>query len=77
MICRSCGTVGKGRRETPGSFGVELLLWICFIIPGVFYSLWRMTNKRRVCGRCGAVDLVPVDSPVGRRLLAEMGGGTP
>lgn len=71
LVCTQCGTVGNGQSSTRGSFLIELLLWLCFIIPGLIYSLWRLTTRAKVCGSCGATTLVPVDSPVGRKLAPQ------
>lgn len=68
LICRNCGTIGKPKMRTKGSFLIELVLWLCFIVPGVFYSLWRLTTKEKVCPSCGATNMVPLNSPVGLEL---------
>ena len=73
-ICSQCGTVGKAKLKTPGSFLLELILWLFFIIPGVIYSLWRLGARETVCRSCGG-HLIPVKSPRGKALLAELGGG--
>ncbi len=52
-----------------GSFLVELALWLFFLLPGLIYTIWRLTTKREGCSHCGAADVVPVDSPVGRQLV--------
>lgn len=71
MICTNCGTAGKPKMRTKGSFLVEVALWICFIIPGLLYSLWRMTSREKVCPSCGAINMVPLDSPMGRKLQSQ------
>ena len=43
MVCTVCGSVGFPKKVTPGSFLVELGLWIFFILPGVIYSVWRLS----------------------------------
>jgi hypothetical protein len=48
-FCPNCGTIGKPKKKTKGSFAIEVLLWLCFLIPGLIYSLWRMTSKVPVC----------------------------
>lgn len=30
---------------TPGSLRVEFVLWICFLIPGFIYALWRIISR--------------------------------
>lgn len=73
LVCTACGTKGVPRRTTPGSFLIELFLWCCFLVPGLIYSLWRLSSRKAVCSACGGAQLVPPDSPVGRRLMAGLG----
>lgn len=72
MICTACGTAGKTRSVTRGSLLIELILWICFILPGLIYSIWRLTTRATACGACGSTALVPVDSPAGKRLAQQL-----
>jgi hypothetical protein len=69
-ICTRCETVGKGKSVTPGSFIIEVLLWCCFILPGLIYSAYRISATKRVCLACGSAELIPLDSPAGRTLAA-------
>ena len=69
-ICPNCGAQGKPRTHTKGSIWIEIILWLCLIVPGVIYSLWRLTTRAKVCRACGASDLVPVNTPRGRELVA-------
>jgi hypothetical protein len=71
MVCTRCGTVGLPKRHTPGSFGVELLPFLLFIIPGIVYGVWRLSARTWVCGVCMADVLVPVDSPMGKAVIAQ------
>lgn len=64
-ICPGCGTRGTG--VTPGSLWVELALWCFFLLPGVFYSLWRLSNRNSACPACGG-RMIPVHTPRGREL---------
>jgi DNA-directed RNA polymerase subunit RPC12/RpoP/predicted RNA-binding Zn-ribbon protein involved in translation (DUF1610 family) len=70
-ICTSCGWIGEPGKVTPGSFGVELACWLCFCLPGLIYSIWRLTSKHHVCDSCGQPTIIPVSSPTGQRLLQE------
>lgn len=72
MICKQCGTVHDGARNLPGNGWIELVLWLAYLVPGLIYSIWRRSKSRLTCGACGSRDLVPLDSPVGRRLRAEL-----
>ena len=75
MYCSRCGTVGEPAREIPGSFALELLLWLLFILPGLIYSVWRLCSAKDACIRCGDPRLIPADSPLAVHLLAQHPSG--
>jgi hypothetical protein len=63
-LCLKCGHSGKTKKSMPGSIGIEIILWLFFIIPGVIYSIWRHSSKKDICSSCGSFDqLIPLDSP--------------
>ena len=62
MVCRVCEYAGRPKIKIHGSFLIELVLWVCFIVPGLVYSLWRLTTREPVCRECGSGLLIPVDS---------------
>jgi hypothetical protein len=68
--CTTCGAVGAPKSHTRGSIWVEIVLWLCFLLPGLVYSLWRLSTRQKVCRTCGAATLVPLDSPVARKGIA-------
>jgi hypothetical protein len=68
--CQTCGTIARPKRHTKGSFIIEVFLWLMFIVPGLLYSLWRLTTKSWVCPKCGSSDIIPLDSPKARAALA-------
>ena len=72
MFCTTCGHEGPDRMQTRGSMGIEILLWLLFIVPGLIYSLWRLTTRRPVCQSCGGASLVPPGSPVAVKMRAEL-----
>lgn len=74
MICPNCGTRGTPKSITRGSFGIELLLWLCFLIPGLIYSLWRMSSTQPSCPSCGHIGMIPVNSPNGLLLVKKLQG---
>jgi hypothetical protein len=53
MICPVCKYEGKAAKTHPGSFVVEVLLWLFLCVPGLFYSIWRAASVRHSCPRCG------------------------
>lgn len=69
LYCPACGQVSNGVRHVPGSIFIELLLWLCFLVPGLIYSIWRHTAATRACRTCRSTGLIPVDSPRARREL--------
>ena len=71
IICGTCGTIGTPRTETRGSIFIEIILWLCFLIPGVIYSIWRQTTRRPVCRECSGHQLLPLTTPAGRALAAK------
>lgn len=72
MVCKQCGHVGPSKRVTKGNIGIEIILWLCFIIPGVIYSIWRLSSRYDACTSCGAKELIPTGSPLGQKLIDEM-----
>lgn len=72
-ICSTCGTPVDPKTKTRGSFLVELILWCCFVVPGLIYSLWRLTTRFKACKHCGSQVLVPVGTPAGKALLKQYG----
>lgn len=50
-LCPQCGFTGTPLRYTRGNIVFEVLLWLVFVVPGLFYSLWRAESK--ACPKCG------------------------
>lgn len=71
IVCTTCGHVGKARAETPGSTGVELILWICLIVPGLIYSVWRICGRHPACPICKNPHIIPRNSPMGEKFIRE------
>jgi hypothetical protein len=67
--CLTCGTVGAPTRRTQGSFFIELVLWFLFVVPGLVYSIWRLTSREWACPACGSPTMIPMDSPKARAAL--------
>lgn len=72
-ICSQCGSTAESKTFTRGSFGIELVLWLCFLIPGLIYSIWRLSTRHEGCRACGSASLIPLMSPMGKKLAAELG----
>lgn len=71
MICANCGFKGVPKKVTKGSIFIELILWLFMIVPGVLYTLWRLTSKHKACPKCLAMNMVPLDTPKGKKLLED------
>lgn len=70
MVCQDCGTVTQGATTTRGSLAIEIILWLCFLVPGLIYSIWRLTTRRHdACPQCSG-RMIPVSTPRGRELAA-------
>lgn len=50
--CPNCKYEGKGKFINKGSFGVEIILWLLFLLPGLVYSVWRLCNRIVICPDC-------------------------
>lgn len=63
-VCTRCGHVGSTGTETPGNLLIEIILWLFFLIPGLIYSIWRISKRHHVCRSCGTgAGLIPASSP--------------
>jgi hypothetical protein len=71
QICPNCRYVGEAKIN--GNGAVELILWLFLLVPGLIYSLWRRTSARHGCPKCAAPNMVPLETPRGRELMAERG----
>lgn len=65
-ICTHCGNIGNTKSYTKGSFIIELGLWLLFLIPGIIYSLWRLSTRRQVCKLCNSDQIFELDTPIGK-----------
>lgn len=74
LHCMTCGTDAEPVTETRGSILIEIILWLCFIVPGLIYSIWRLSSKRETCKACKGTTLVPYVSPAAvqhRKMLSQ------
>ncbi len=74
FICKNCGFIGDSVAVKKGSLGVELALWLFFLIPGLIYSLWRLSSRADGCSACRSSNVIPVTSPLGAQLVVTTGG---
>ena len=71
LVCSTCGFIGTPKQHTKGSIAIEILLWVMLILPGLIYSIWRLTSRQDVCPKCRNATMIPTDTPVGQKLAAE------
>lgn len=69
FYCPHCGSLTPGKMKAPGSIGVELILWLIFLLPGIIYSVWRICSKKQVCTECAEPGLIAATSPRAKRDL--------
>lgn len=63
MHCMTCGLDEIPTTKNKGSGWIELLLWLCFIFPGLLYSIWRRSNLTEICPACRSSAVVPRNAP--------------
>lgn len=63
MYCRTCGHRGPAKTVTGGNLAIEIILWLCFIVPGLIYSIWRLSSRHQACKSCGSREVIPIDAP--------------
>ena len=68
-LCTTCGAQTNPITLTKGSFGIEIILWLLMILPGVLYSVWRLTTRERGCPVCRKSTLIPLTSPIAQQIL--------
>jgi len=55
ITCPTCGYTGRPKAKYKGNTKTEVLLWLCFGVPGLCYSIWRLRNKYYECPQCNEV----------------------
>lgn len=71
LLCVNCGFVGEPKKEIPGSIWITLILLCFYIIPGIVYEIWRNNATKHICPMCGSANLLPLDSPNAKKILAD------
>lgn len=72
-VCRNCESLldTPGVEVIHGSMGVEICLWLFFLLPGLIYSIWRSSNSARhmECPHCRSREIIPASSAAAQRIL--------
>ncbi|MGA2224905.1 MAG: hypothetical protein ABSH41_10725, partial [Syntrophobacteraceae bacterium] len=63
-VCRDCGYRGRAFKAYKGSVSIEIILWCCFILPGIIYSIYRASSSQKICRNCRHPAIIPADSPI-------------
>ena len=71
MLYTNCGYQGKLKKKFAGNSGIELVLYLFFIIPGLIYSSWRSSAATMGCPKCQST-MIPLDSPVAQKFIKEL-----
>jgi hypothetical protein len=56
--CPTCAHFSPTARMK-GNGWIELVLYLCYVIPGVIYSIWRRSGPRTVCALCSTTGAIP------------------
>jgi hypothetical protein len=70
-ICTNCGTVDIPVCITKGSLIIEIFLWLLLIVPGLIYSIWRLSSKYKACPACKSKNPIGLNTPRGVKLMDE------
>lgn len=71
LYCTACGSLfDRAKQHTKGSLFLEIVTWCLFLLPGIIYSIWRLTTRRKVCPQCGAENIIPANSPKAKAQLS-------
>ena len=68
-VCADCGAQVRPKRITPGSFAIEVVLWLLMLLPGLIYSVWRYSTSYEGCPMCGGRRCVVLRTPAARAVL--------
>lgn len=71
-FCIQCHENAPSKNVTDGYFLLEVALWAFFIVPGILYSLWRLTTRHKACRACGSANLVPSHSDRAKAEIARV-----
>lgn len=69
IVCLKCFTRTSPDYALGGSGALELVLWLLFLLPGLLYSLSRITNAKQVCPTCKSTDVVPSHTSRAQELI--------
>jgi len=59
--CTNCGYEGEIQNFIKGSIITELFLYLMFLLPGIIYSIWRLSSRYKGCPKCKWENVVPLE----------------
>jgi len=71
-LCKNCLYLGVPKTYVKGSLAIEIILWFCLFLPGIIYSIWRISSSYKACPACGRPHMIPLESPAAQRLLPQI-----
>jgi len=62
IICPTCNYIGESKSISKGSRKLEITLWCCFLVPGIFYTMWRQSREGQYqgCPECSESKVRPI-----------------
>jgi len=58
LYCKLCKNETMNPKRK-GNGWIELILWLCYIVPGLIYSIWRRSGQPNICPTCNKDTLIP------------------
>jgi DNA-directed RNA polymerase subunit RPC12/RpoP len=59
LKCTLCGHKTTDPKMK-GNGWIEIILWLCYIVPGLIYSIWRRSGTQNICPICDKDTLIPM-----------------
>jgi hypothetical protein len=59
---------GKPMLLKKGSAKLEILFWICGIVPGIIYTSWRIKTAVQACPKCDKGIMISTKGSLGQRM---------
>jgi hypothetical protein len=70
--CIHCEHVGRVEKESKGSCLLMIVLFLCFIVPGIIYMVWMLVNTGYRCPKCKTWGMIPLSTLRGREIYAKL-----